>query len=126
MKFFFLGLENRFNENCDLFKDIKVTYKTGLKSFKGIGTFNNGKVSYNFNGITKDFSIKELLNVISLEAEKYDSLVLTSSERGSELTISCDNKDVKMNTKEIETSKILDEHNDTSSLLNRNYLIKSC
>lgn len=29
-----------------------------------------------------------------------------------------------MNTKEIETSKILDEHNDTSSLLNRNYLIK--
>ena len=124
MKFFFLGLENRFNENCDLFKDIKVTYKTGLKSFKGIGTFNNGKISYNFNGITKDFSIKELLNVISLEAEKYDSLVLTYSERGSELTRSCDNKDVKMNTKEIETSKILDEHNDTSSLLNRNYLIK--
>jgi len=124
MKFFFLGLENKFNENSDLFKDIKVTYKTGLKNFKGVGTFNNGKISYNFNGITKDFSIKDLLNHISLEAEKYDSLSLTYSERGSELIITCDNKDVKMNTKEIEASKILDEHNDTSSLLNRNYLIK--
>ena len=77
MKFFFLGLENKFNENSDLFKDIKVTYKTGLKSFKGVGTFNNGKISYNFNGITSKNGAHFILKIdnILIKPKQYDAII---------------------------------------------------
>lgn len=124
LKFFFLGLQNRFNEDNSIFKELKVVYKTGLKEFNGIGTFKDNKINFNFNGISSLLSIEEVFIKICKEAANYDSLVLTYSERGSIITILADNKNVKMTTKENEVKKIIDEHSDTSTLLNRNYLIK--
>ena len=125
LKFFFLGLQNRFAENNDIFKEIRITYKAGLKEFKGIGTFDNNKISYNFNGITTILTIEDLFNNICADAEKYDSLVLIYSERGTIINITGDNKNVKMTTKEAEEEASNDSHDETSTLLNRNYLIKA-
>lgn len=123
IKFFFLGLQNRFNEDNTSFKELKVVYTTGLKNFTGVGTFKNDKINFNFNGISSLLSIEEVFSKICKEAENYDSLVLTYSERGDIITITADNKNVKMTTQE-KTKKVIDKHNDTSTLLNRNYLIK--
>lgn len=124
LNFFFLGLQNRFLENSDLFKSIHIVYTAGLKNFKGIGTYDNNKINYNFNGISSNYTIEKLLNNISKEAEQYDSLTLTYSERGTVITIVADNKNVKMTTKENEVLEDTNNHEETSTLLNRNYLIK--
>lgn len=124
IKFFFLGLENRFIDDNSTFKDIKVVYTTGLKEFKGVGTYFEDKINFNFNGITSVLTIKEVLSKVSDDAQQYDSLILTYSERGSIITITGDNKNVKMSTKDNKSEESTDSHENTSTLLNRDYLIK--
>ncbi|WP_143318115.1 SAM-dependent methyltransferase [Clostridium sp. HBUAS56017] len=124
LNFFFLGLQNRFIENNDLFKSISIVYIAGLKKFKGIGTYDNNNITFNFNGISSSLTMENLLANICEEAEKYESLTLTYSERGTIITITADNKNVKMTTKEEESIEETDNHENTSTLLNRNYLIK--
>ena len=52
-----MGLEGRFTEDSNIFKGLYVTYKAGLKTFKGIGKFEDGKIKYNFNGISNDLQV---------------------------------------------------------------------
>lgn len=126
LNLFFMGLINRFQENSSTFKIINLTFNAGLKEFKGIGTFVNGDIEYNFNGSTKILPIDKLFNEIAIEAAKYDSLNLVYSERGADILITADNKNVKMKNIEIKSNDdgIAHSSNETSTLLNRNYLIK--
>lgn len=138
LKLFFMGIENRFSENSSTFKGIKVTFITGLKSFKGNGSYDNGKVKYNFNGITQTDSIKNVLEKILIDAESYESLAFIYNERGTDILISADNKNVTMKNIEVQDDEIpnakvkssglssIGAHSDggTSTLLNRDYYIK--
>ncbi|WML36473.1 SAM-dependent methyltransferase [Clostridium sp. OS1-26] len=125
LNLFLIGLKNRFEENLDIFKDITVIYKAGLKNFKGIGTYDSGKIKFNFNGKTDSLSIDELVDKLCSDAVNYDSITLTYSERGTDILIEADNKNVKMKNIDIKEEEN-DNHNtnETSTLLNRNYLIK--
>jgi len=122
-----IGLTNRFDENSSIFKKVIITFTAGLKEFKGIGTFENGDVKYNFDGNTKILPIDELFKGICNEASKYDALSLIYSERGTDISITADNKNVKMKNIEIVEQDSTDgpSRNETSTLLNRNYLIKA-
>lgn len=136
LKLFFMGLENRFSENKSIFNHITVNYVSGLKNFKGIANLSDdgdNTLQYNFKGITKVVTIKELFDEITLEAESYESLSLTYSERGEIILITADNKNVSM--KNVDVDKLQDEesssqkkepvsHTNTSTLLNRDYYIK--
>lgn len=125
MAFFFLGLNSRFNENREIFIEIDVRFKAGLKSFKGIGLLNEeDTLSYNYNGVTRLLSFSDVLEDIKKESVHYDSLVLTYKERGTKLIIEASTKGVSMNSEALkyETSK---EEKETSTLLTRDYLIKS-
>ena len=125
MAFFFLGLNSRFNENREIFIEIDVRFKAGLKSFKGIGLLNEeDTLSYNYNGVTRLLSFSDVLEDIKKESVHYDSLVLTYKERGTKLIIEASAKGVSMNSEALkyETSK---EEKETSTLLTRDYLIKS-
>ena len=133
IKLFTMGLENRFLENNSIFKNIIVTYEVGLKQFKGTGEFNNGKISYNFNGKTEILEISSLFQKIIFNCEKYDSVSILYRERGCDILIVGDNKNVKMTNTEIKEENIVDENNkkisshninETSTLLNRDYYIK--
>lgn len=131
-----MGLENRFSENKSIFNHITVNYSSGLKNFKGIAnlsTAEDNTLQYNFKGITKVVTIKELFDGVLLEAESYESLSLTYSERGEVILITADNKNVLM--KNVDVDKLQDEesssskkepvsHTNTSTLLNRDYYIK--
>ena len=130
---FLLGLQGRFDENSDIFKEIHITFNTGLKEFKGIGRFKDGKINYNFNGKTSLLSINELFALICNEAEKYDSLIILYRERGTDILISGDNKNVKMTSTEVKEENIQNlskssskevHINESSTLLNRDYYIK--
>ncbi|MBZ9609833.1 SAM-dependent methyltransferase [Clostridium estertheticum] len=136
LKLFLMGLENRFSENCSIFKQIDTTYITGLKEFKGTGIYDNGNIKYNFNGKTETLSINQLFSNITKEAESYECSSLVYSERGSSILISADNKNVTMKSLNVDfvedqdlntiSSKLPSTHisRTTSTLLNRDYYIK--
>ncbi len=135
LKLFLMGLENRFEENKAIFKHIAINYAAGLKDFKGIANFEDDKLNYNFNGITKVLTISELFNEMIKQAENYDSISLTYSERGEVILITADNKNVTMKTVDVEdeetpstpntsSKKGLNFHGNTSTILNRDYYIK--
>ena len=131
---FFSGLQSRFTENDLLFKGIYVTFSTGLKEFKGVGSFDNGKVKYNFNGKTEVLSIDKLFEKIAGDAQSYETISLIYKERGTDILISADNKNVKMTNTEVKdddvdfdnanASKPMHSLGETSTLLNRDYYIK--
>lgn len=135
LKLFLMGLENRFNENKSIFKSITLSFKTGLKEFNGHGTYDNDNIRFNFNGVTTIKTFNEILSSICNEAEKYDSLEFIYSERGTDILITADNKNVIMKniasknpvkSKSNNSDKSNSCHTSelTSTLLNRNYYIK--
>lgn len=132
LKLLLMGTQNRFEENSSLFKGIYVTYKAGLKEFKGIGKFDNGNIDYNFNGKSESLNIAILFDKICNECERYDEVIILYRERGTDITITGDNKHVKMSNKEAKDIDILlsdldnIQHNfkETSTLLNRDYYVK--
>lgn len=127
LNLFFLGIKSRFVENTSIFISISVTYTSGLKSFRGNALYDTGdKLIYNFNGIKETLSIDNLLKKVSDLALNYDSLTFIYSERGSNIIINSDNKNTTMKTtaEEIKDKEEDPSHNQTSPLLNRNYLIK--
>jgi SAM-dependent methyltransferase len=128
LRLFLMGLTNRFEEHSSIFKGIKVTFSTGLKDFNGTGSFENGDIKYNFGGSTRVLTIDALFDSICLEADKYERILLIYSERGVDIQITADNKSVVMKNievKEIESAPKGHAPYETSTLLNRNYLIKA-
>lgn len=137
-----MGIENRFNENNSIFKGITVKFTAGLKSFKGVGSLDSDKINFNFNGKTENLSFSELSQKICREAENYDALTFTYLERGTNLILDADNKQVKMRNVEIAEDTPINakeasptckkegvmspahELAETSTLLNRDYYIK--
>jgi SAM-dependent methyltransferase len=132
---FFMGLQSRFTDNSSIFKGLYVTFTTGLKEFKGVGKFESEKIKYNFNGKTETLDIANLFEKITEDAQSYEALSLIYKERGTDILISADNKNVKMTNTEVKeaddevsvsNSSIKAVHNigETSTLLNRDYYIK--
>ena len=125
LSFFLMGLENRFSENRDVFLELEVQFKAGLKTFKGIGKLNEeDSISYNFNGATRLMSFQNVLADIKNEAPNFDELLLVYKERGTKLIITAGKKSVSMNTEELKYDA-LEDQKDTSTLLSRDYYIKA-
>lgn len=125
LSFFFLGLVSRFHENSGIFIDLDVRFKTGLKTFKGVGVLNEeSSLSYNYNGVTRLLSFEEVLEDIKKEAVHYEGLLLTYRERGTKLLIEAGAKGVSMNTEALKY-EVQKEEQETSTLLTRDYLIKA-
>ncbi len=135
LKLFLLGLENRFQEKENIFRSLSLTFSTGLKEFKATGNFQKGKIRWNFNGKTSTIEFCNLCQNILEECSKYDSINILYRERGTDIVITGDNKNVKMISKEVgedeEVSKVssnksnpVNHIGETSTLLNREYYIK--
>lgn len=128
LSFFFMGIENKFKENSNIFLDIKVDFTTGLKNFKGIAKLKENLLSFNFNGKTNSFTIEELMKKIVEESQHYESLSFTYNERVGGVLIEASNKNVSL--KNIELKNSIDRDTTpsevkTSTLLNRDYYIKT-
>jgi SAM-dependent methyltransferase len=131
---FMMGLQSRFSDNSSIFKGLYITFSAGLKEFKGVGRYAEDKISYNFNGKTELLDLASLSNNIAVECEKYDTVAILYRERGTDILISADNKNVKMTTTEIKDEEVnfspkqavtpTVSQSETSTLLNRDYYIK--
>lgn len=128
VKLFLMGLGSRFSENSMIFKGIYVTYTAGLKEFKGVGHIDNDKISFNFGGKTELIDMDSLCNKLADNCEQYDSISILYRERGTDLLISGDNKNVKMASTDVKDDedevKTGSHISETSTLLNRDYYIK--
>ena len=125
LKLFFSGLQSRFIDNISIFEGVTVTFKSGLKEFKGNGIYLDGKIKFNFNGKTELLTIEQLLEKILYDITHYDELTFKYSERGSNVLILANNKNVKMTNVVVKEDSPTNNNNQTtSSLLNRDYYIK--
>ena len=116
---FLMGIINRFNDNRDIFKEINISLKSGLKEFKGTGTETDGKIMFNYSGKTKTGAFSEIISFIIKEMEKYESAEFNYIERGSGVRISADNRNVTMKNIKIEGFEV------NTPLLNRKYYIEA-
>lgn len=136
LSLFLTGLKSRFLENQNIFKGIYITFAAGLKDFKGVGSFENGKIKYNISGKTELLDFDGVVEKILKDAEKYEALSIIYKERGTDVIITADNKNVKTTTTEAKDEPSLEDNNksysakaihnlgETSTLLNRDYYIK--
>lgn len=128
IKLFLMGLNSRFSENSSIFNGIYVTFTAGLKEFRGIGHFENEGINYNFSGRTQVMKMYELAERLAEDCEQYDSISILYRERGTDIIITGDNRNVKMTTTDVKDeegeNKALSHTAETSTLLNRDYYIK--
>ncbi len=91
------ALKSRMEENSDFFEKIRVTLRSGAREYFAEFTFKNNEISFEYLGEknkTKDFSC--LRDVLL----KYDSACVRYIERGTEIIIDADDKNVKMKNRE--------------------------
>lgn len=123
LKVFMMGIESRYLENRDIFISVNVVFTSGLKKFKAKAIPSGNKLSFNYKGNTEELSLQEINRLLTEESSLYDSIVYTYSERGNIVEISGSDKDVSMKNKASEPESEEQHNTETSSVLNRKYLI---
>ncbi len=91
------ALKSRMEENKDFFEKIRVALRSGTREYFAEFTFENGCIYFEYLGNkskTEDFSC---LGDVLL---KYDSASVRYIERGTEIVIDADDKNVKMKNRE--------------------------
>lgn len=122
LQLFLSGFQTRYTENEALFTGLSFDFKSGLKSYKGRALPKKEALEYNFKGVTEQLTLPEVLQKIVKEAPLYDALLVNYEERGASLELTADDKDVKVKNKET-AAPPQKQKGDTSSLLNRAYLV---
>lgn len=91
LQLFFGGLKSRYEDSKDFFVELDFEYVSGNKKFKGS---YDEKLYYNKEW--RDLSFDKALDFVLGEASKYDALVLTYKERGANVVIRGDQRDVSI------------------------------
>lgn len=96
LKMFLVGIEVRFEENREYFREILISFKSGKKIFEAI--FNNQaeETALFYNGVKKICTIREVSIFFQEECEKYEQSVLKYRERGQAIEIRCSVKGIQM------------------------------
>ncbi len=113
---FFGVLKSRMIENSDFFEDIMITLHSGQKEYFARYTYKGGKIYFDFLGCEEEVSdFSSFSDVLS----EYDSASISYNERGTQILIEADNRNVKMQNRQKEQEKI------SSSTVNigRKYLV---
>lgn len=116
---FFSGLLGRMEENGEFFKSIEIKYASGTKIFPARIT-NEEELVIDYQAVKKAVSKDELLDIVSNESLKYDSLEIEYKERGANIIVTA--KDGKVNMRHSDSEKV--EENTTSVVqTGRNYVV---
>lgn len=113
LKLILMGIENRYTENKNIFKDITISYILGSKNIVSSAKLDGDDLKYSINNSIKTMSISELLSDISNEAKSYDSVSIIYCERGETVYITADDKNVTMKNKK--NDEPLNVKNDTKN-----------
>lgn len=96
LRLFFSGLESRHREQQDFFKDMNVAFKSGTKTFTA--SYKDGQLYMNKEIMDADFS--DALEAVLSEAAKYESLEAVYCERGTNVIITADSRNVNIRYEE--------------------------
>lgn len=122
---FLMGLQGRFEDGKDFFLSIEFEFVSGNKKYSSIVSLEEGKLVYNFMGDTFRCGFNEFTSFIKSKIPEFDSLLLTYLERGKQTVIKADNKDVKIEVKDIQISEEKASKAVSSSVMSdREYFIK--
>ncbi len=120
IKFMLLGITGRYNEKKDYFVKMAVAFKSGTKRFTGeVLPEDNGFV-VTMNGVKHKTDLSGVADYIASESVKYESLVFTYAERGTNLILEADDRGVR--TKQTDNSFAGDTNINASG--GREYIIK--
>ncbi len=98
VKLFLQGLCVRLDENQDVFKNILVTYKSGVKEYF-LKIYYKENLVCEYLGEVKEIKISDIPSVITKDLDKYDSVIIDYNDRISTIEISGDNKNVSSKNK---------------------------
>ena len=96
LRLFFSGLESRHQEQQDFFKDMNIAFKSGTKTFTA--SYKDGQLYMNKEIVDADFS--DALESVLSEAAKYESLEAVYCERGTNVIITADARNVNIRYEE--------------------------
>lgn len=96
LRLFFSGLESRHQEQQDFFKDMNIAFKSGTKTFTA--SYKDGQLYMNKEIVDADFS--DALEAVLSEAVKYESLEAVYCERGTNVIITADARNVNIRYEE--------------------------
>ena len=96
LRLFFSGLESRHQEQQDFFKDMNIAFKSGTKTFTA--SYKDGEMYMNKEIVDADFS--DALEAVLSEAVKYESLEAVYCERGTNVIITADARNVNIRYEE--------------------------
>ena len=96
LRLFFSGLESRHQEQQDFFKDMNIAFKSGTKTFTA--SYKDGQLYMNKEIVDADFS--DALEAVLSEAAKYESLEAVYCERGTNVIITADARNVNIRYEE--------------------------
>ncbi len=93
---FFEGLTARAEENRDFFSDISVSLKSGTKMFPMRIDMPDDKFSADYLAVKRVLDARELNELMRAELSKYDEVTVVYRERGTQITIKGDRKNVRL------------------------------
>lgn len=96
LRLFFSGLESRHQEQQDFFKDMNIAFKSGTKTFTA--SYKDGQLYMNKEIVDANFS--DALEAVLSEAVKYESLEAVYCERGTNVIITADARNVNIRYEE--------------------------
>lgn len=92
---FLPGLVSRMSENSEFFRDITAELRSGTKVFKAVIT-NAADPVLDYQASKRRIAAGEIADFFCAEAAKYDSARFIYDERGARLTVTADERGVKL------------------------------
>lgn len=120
LKFMLTGIQSRLEENLSFFKEMEFSYKSGKKSYGGKVTLEDGAFRLFFNGESKTMNTDALFSFFVQEGAKYESFTLFYRERGYQMELMADEKNIKTKKTEEKQEVVMDN----PLLKNREYIIR--
>jgi len=123
---FLMGLQGRYDYNKDFFLYIDIDFTSGNKRYSAHAEqIEENLLSFNFMGNTYKVDFKDFCNFVQTEMSDFDSMQLVYSERGKQVFIKADNKDVSSQTKDFQVNEEKAANASASSVMSdREYFIK--
>ena len=123
---FFMGQQGRYDESKDFFLYIEVEFVSGNKKYSAnVEQTESGLLAYNFMGNSYSGNFGDFRTFIKSKIPEFDAMTVTYYERGKQIIVKADNKDVSSQSKDYTVSEERAAKASSSAVMSdREYFIK--
>ena len=120
VRFMLWGITGRYAEKKDYFVKMTLEFKSGTKTFRGEVLPSENGFAVSLNGVNSTVDANAVSDLIAGECAKYEALVFTYVERGTNLILEADDRNVRTR----QTDNSITEEMNTKAPGSREYIIK--